>query len=328
MKKLHFDDYKPFAKGLTKELFSLVPDLKRLHTDFTFTKYTNLDIQFFCLFKAVSRLCLKHMYHQTKEQLAEIVYGLTAYTYPHINSEMKIYKISKYFGHVLNAASCDVKKKYLGVKKNELKFLCIEFPDDLIFDTGNNEFAKCAYVVITPRDSLFCELHDLSDDMNERERVDVGNMDLIINICMPLYKKDGEIIEGSQLLSRIRLDNDEDIDQQIKNFHQPEVTKFVLKCLLYIESGDPDLTQFKPAPPPTNNSKLKKWRRHNEYSTEVIRVGFNYQKPILYNVDQTSVRGHWRWQPCGPNLELLKLIFINEHIRHFKNNEPIEELRA
>jgi len=92
----------------------------------------------------------------------------------------------------------------------------------------------------------------------------------------------------------------------------PDGISFVASCLLYIQSGDPDIRHMKGE----NSQKYKinskdsffEKRKKQEGVKDAIfndyeLVGWNYKKK--YNV-----AGHWRYQAYGPKWSQHKLIFI------------------
>ena len=64
------------------------------------------------------------------------------------------------------------------------------------------------------------------------------------------------------------------------------------------------------------------WVKQN-FSTKarlpVFLVGFDWKKNRLYKMSSTDVAGHFRWQPCGPGRSQVKLIWIDDHSREYKN---------
>jgi hypothetical protein len=97
----------------------------------------------------------------------------------------------------------------------------------------------------------------------------------------------------------------------------PKFIQMVSKCLLYIQSGDPDLR----AEPGiwSQSKKEKKVRIHNRNHCrfDVVNVGYSYNG-IRYHIDEAAVSGHFRWQRYGENLSKVKLIWIDEHVRKYK----------
>jgi hypothetical protein len=89
-------------------------------------------------------------------------------------------------------------------------------------------------------------------------------------------------------------------------------TSFVASCLLYLQSGDPDIRHMKGENPRkykinSRDSFFEK-RQKQVLSQDAVfndyeLVGWNYKK-------QYNVAGHWRYQACGPKWSQHKLIFI------------------
>ena len=91
---------------------------------------------------------------------------------------------------------------------------------------------------------------------------------------------------------------------------------FIVKCLLYIKSAKPDLESiWKPCL--TKNPKKVKRHSSNYAPFPIEKVGFGFHGKSTH-VDTTSVSGHFRWQRVGPQLMQVKLIWIDEHERHYK----------
>lgn len=59
------------------------------------------------------------------------------------------------------------------------------------------------------------------------------------------------------------------------------------------------------------------------YSSQpFVRLGEDVRRVILNRgTRETTVRGHFRWQPYGPEREQVKLIFIDEHSRTIEDHE-------
>jgi len=91
---------------------------------------------------------------------------------------------------------------------------------------------------------------------------------------------------------------------------------YVVKCLLYVESGEPDLERL--TGKESNSKKLKKqcsFKKKN-YLCDIIQVGYGFHKRH-YNINETMVVGHFRWQSFGYQLTRIKLIWINEYSRRY-----------
>lgn len=108
-----------------------------------------------------------------------------------------------------------------------------------------------------------------------------------------------------------------------KDFNQ-EFEATVLRCLIYIFSGEPDLREFKNDiryQSPTSRTPVK---AHKDLAEGVIyRVGFNWLKEANYTVNEWGVKPHLRYQPYGPGRAQYKLILVREHTRQRRQSEDI-----
>lgn len=107
-------------------------------------------------------------------------------------------------------------------------------------------------------------------------------------------------------------------------WYSTELVEFICRCIAYIRSADPDLRHLRPEiPKHASERKLKAFKAENPNLFPVTWVSWDWKRPRVYGVDETSVTGHFRWQPCGkrdPDTGIMtqtKLIWIDEHIRHF-----------
>ena len=93
----------------------------------------------------------------------------------------------------------------------------------------------------------------------------------------------------------------------------------MLKILMYIASGDPDLRHLQPlrGSAARREHDLYYEGGHRDTDPNVWLVGFGWLKPKLRHVDGCVVRSHYRWQPCGVGRSQVKLILVKEHERHF-----------
>lgn len=95
-----------------------------------------------------------------------------------------------------------------------------------------------------------------------------------------------------------------------------------VNCILYIHSQQPDLQKAVPDVGLSHGRKKSLADRGiatSELTIPVTYVSWNYQKPVMHNVDSSFVETHPRWQPCGPNRSQVKLIWVKEHTRRYKN---------
>jgi len=97
----------------------------------------------------------------------------------------------------------------------------------------------------------------------------------------------------------------------------------LINANLYIDSEDP-ITELLP-PAPKLNKTIKRdlldrdlpW---NGGDQPAILVNWFFKHPRVYYIDETTVSGYFRWQPCGPANSKRKLKWINEHIRKYKHD--------
>lgn len=226
-----------------------------------------------------------------------------------LQKQLHIYKIASEFGSVLKRVTSKVAADYLPFD-NVIR--CIEFPDGISFDMRDGDTAHSCYI-------MACK-----PDHPEKTTVEYKR---IIDLTAPLYNKSGMPIAQDNL--RILLTDDDTLESAIERAldrtdslnptgFTAEFVQYILKCLLYINSGDPDLREFKPAPKPKNAKAIKRWRRENLATVPIILVGFDYKKPRQFASGESFVNTHERWQPYGPGKSLVKLIWVKEHTRHYK----------
>lgn len=255
-----------------------------------------------------------------KENYAPTVKGIIDSSFQVIYPEYrKIYKISKYFGNVLKEANCDVSAKYMDFSKT--RHFCIEFPDDMSFDAGDGERAECAYVQIYGRGSITSKLfHHGAVSLGKRAENSAPTDIITITCPTRTDNRDSSYIQFSIHIEEgeeLRKALDDDDDRGRCEFR--DIREYVLKCIMYIDSGDPDLSDLKPTRAPHNPKKLEKWLREDRFEYQVTRIGFHYAPKYEQHIFDCKVRGHWRWQPYGVGLSKVKLIFIEEHIRTYGN---------
>lgn len=233
-----------------------------------------------------------------------------------------MFKIANDFGNVLLKADCKVSLDYLPFDN---RIRCIEFPDDLSFDMKDGDWGRCAYVACfeTSPDVDF-----LATNQRYRRRID---------ITVPLWQPgrdencDGYLGEDN---IRVFLHPYDTLEVAMKRAHQHigrptgftnEIIEYVLKCLLYVNSGDPDLREFRPTPKPRGSPRqLRKWRkaaRAEICEIPVTLVGFDYKKPREFTAGDVHVDTHLRWQPYGPGREKVRLIWVRAHVRHYGKEE-------
>lgn len=110
--------------------------------------------------------------------------------------------------------------------------------------------------------------------------------------------------------------------------HQNFMIKNIIKLVLYIQSSNVDLRKISPEISMKNTRKEKDRANTNNIKNdsliEYYKVGYSWNKLPIYSMDQWSVRGHFRLQPCGENRENHKIIFIEPQVRKRQASKNIE----
>jgi hypothetical protein len=229
----------------------------------------------------------------------------------------KIYKIAKNFGEHLYLTNLDIQAKYLPKKM----VCCIEFPESLRFKALDldDTYFHCAYIFL---DSFSIEKGVLP----------------CIRYYLPHFNSQGKLTEYRKNhgvdIGHIRWHDDNEKLSDIVKRHQKSSTvyvikglvEYIVKCILYIHSGDPDLREYKAPLPPNKDKKARRFFKEHENQSlvDMFLIGYNHKKEILYSKEETIVREFFRWQHYGPQNSLLKYIWIDEHPRVFKNVIKLE----
>ena len=107
------------------------------------------------------------------------------------------------------------------------------------------------------------------------------------------------------------------------------IATVAINAVLFINWEDQEIINLRPTRAKTTAEKkatIKTNGGHANNCTIPIKLlNFSFHG-IQYTVDETSVRGHFRWQPYGPGKQKVKPIWIDEHLRTFKKAEAAEEL--
>jgi hypothetical protein len=94
----------------------------------------------------------------------------------------------------------------------------------------------------------------------------------------------------------------------------------ILNALVYLNSGNPDLREYRPVKLEGLSRRERDRIRQsadNPPQVPVTLVGFDWLKPPLYSVDNTQVRGHFRWQPVGVGRAQVRLTWVTPHTRTY-----------
>jgi hypothetical protein len=224
----------------------------------------------------------------------------------YLDTRKGLYQVAHNFGTQLLKADLKLASKYL---KPSLKSILLEFPFTFKF---KDFYVRHAFVVV---------------NSNETGK--------LLTVISAKYV-DG-LWDGSTFFtSTVQIDSSEDIENSLKEtsrfFYDSKIVdlkdlntyhsfiKFCLKCLIYIESSEPDILPIKAAT--TDKKGTTKIRKFFKYNCpfDVTKLGYGFHGKH-HNTEKWSVSGHFRWQPFGPKFSQIKLIWIDEQERGWKTEE-------
>jgi hypothetical protein len=214
-----------------------------------------------------------------------------------LSGHAQIYRIAHEFGHHLLKTNLDVSPEVLPKPKTIQSHL-IEFPMDFRHKKYPDQLASAVIVTLTPQDEGSVLITVLKRDDNTQSH---GFTSFFAHIGSP-GKTFADILDSS--------------DMDGFSFDK-SIIEMALKSVLYIHSGEPDLERMAASRPGRGKRGGRVNTNHSPF--EVVNVGYRYNKTIFFSKDHTMVSGHFRWQPYGPEKKLVKLIWIEEHVRKFKN---------
>jgi hypothetical protein len=94
----------------------------------------------------------------------------------------------------------------------------------------------------------------------------------------------------------------------------------LIRIILYIQSGDPDIRTYKNTLRFKGKSTSKVCHEDQNLTTEPVQlVGYNWKKDIVHYIEKSDVRGFYRNQRCGPGRTQTVTKWIKESVRTYKN---------
>jgi hypothetical protein len=233
----------------------------------------------------------------------------------------KVYKVAERFGQHLLKTNLDVPCECLSTKMGQ-SFL-FELPFTLKSTDGSQH--RTVVVAVTGWHSK--PGIDIKSVTKEEESM---YQDKAIAILAPDYSPEGQVLETSTYFvsplrpgATIEQTIQENVMHMKGSLLSMDLIRLVAKLLLYIDSGEPDLVAEPVVACLTKKPKKLRqhWRDHCPFET--ISVGYSYHGR-LYSKDASQVSGHFRWQTYGPERSKVKLIWIDEHVRHYKPEQRKE----
>ena len=212
----------------------------------------------------------------------------------------KVHMIASLFGNHLAKTKLNLPMSVLPDREGQ-KY-CFEFPDDIRFVNYLGEYHRSCMVQIATNRDGHRTISIIAPDLDERGAWKDSTSQATISDEYPTIEEN---------LAHIPLG---EFEQPVIT---PEMIAYTMKCLVYVESGEPDLESQAGHKILTRNPKKARRQAENRCPFDIVRVGYSFYKGITRHVADTRVSGHFRWQPWGPGLTRIKLIWINEHVRTF-----------
>ena len=228
-------------------------------------------------------------------------------TYPNKN-----YIISRNLAKALSETKVDVKGKYLPKKFNgfiEIEGLLDRDGDEIkgIFVSIQNDFLAMGYLTYNFANKTYGIGHANYDLPKEEELIEEK------------IKQFRHVDRGSNFRDKSReeimslLDKGVTPDTVYTPSEYDPFLSTIINSLLYINSCQ-DLNES------LNVFSKKKSKLEGEIKNftrkPFVLLGKDFVYPKVYSDSEVVVRGHWRWQPYGPQWSLIKHIYIQPHFRN------------
>ena len=192
----------------------------------------------------------------------------------------------------------------------------------------------CVYMAFSPN-TMFNGLFYITGAFCCITRVDLGSFTVEIS-----YDKNGEIdtmhnaafeIKNGETmeegLGRVTAILDETgfspATKEVVDKELP-LASTIMNCLTYIHSLSPAVEDLRPflSLGKSEKNKIRQSQGHRNLCTIPVKlVNWSYGKGRIYHVDGTWVETFQRWQRCGKDFRDIKLIWVKEHERHYKNTD-------
>ena len=247
-----------------------------------------------------------------------------AFLKQYLDGISRVYKIARNFGGHLARTTLDIPTSVL--PKFPGKTYLLEFPEGLTFNGPDNESYTsciCTYGIMIPEPYhrfFFVDPKELAK-LVLRDKVQVS-----LQICALDFSPADSIVSLMVMDISTKDTIQKSIDHHIESYGEmsipAEMVHYIVKCLLYIESGEPDLKSEGVFIETKNSKKQRALAHKDQYPFPVVRVGYGFHHRA-WHVDSTMVSGHFRWQPYGPGMSKVKLIWIDEHERKYINHQSL-----
>lgn len=239
-----------------------------------------------------------------------------------LKSDGKNYYFSKDFITLLSSMDRKLPVEYLPEKF----FGYFVFPDNVLFDDTNANIVS-AYVYVGK------VKHYGWVPNNREERKPLDPEDKVISVAYCDSKMEmGKILfhcKADTKMSDLIFENGflcdfNSIEVLDSSTNSETLLIACLNAVLYITSEDPDLTNIVPElklKDKVRKKQRKKTNWENLCTESLILVNHKYKDECRYNVDSAWWSTHPRWQQCGPNNSMVKLIWVKGHEKKLGNKE-------
>jgi hypothetical protein len=229
---------------------------------------------------------------------ASLVLGwLQAY----FSGEKPAYVFEPRFFRDLVKSQSDIPLSMICNENNEHKYLSLEFPRKIqAFKDGSycdSLFVLVGCIGINNQQGLSCLAPAIDKYGNHK---DINHAFLYPLQNLPLR----EVLEKCCLVRGVKASITE------------EFADIIIKCLFYLKSKNSDIKPVIPEPPVTKKPKrLRYWRKEN-YTLDHQIVGYSFHGRNRY-IDESSVRGHYKFIRCGKDRKNWEYRWWNPHTRNY-----------
>lgn len=248
-----------------------------------------------------------------------------------MDPEHRVFHIGKDFAEALMRFDREIPVEYL--PEHFLGF--ISFPRETIYDEKDEVFG--AYVYVGPRQGSSlkpsCEADrktkvfwvSLVESMHEDGST--GAVQRLAVDCVP-----GKVSEwfrnAGSCGDYYGMTQDAEVSKEYSEdaLRKREVIfRLLMNTVLYIHSLDAELLKVRAESSLSRSQRIALERRGEGEFTDctlpITLVNHNYHEKKEFSVDSTWVTTHPRWQPCGPKLSQVKLVWVRGHERVYREKE-------
>jgi len=113
-----------------------------------------------------------------------------------------------------------------------------------------------------------------------------------------------------------------DVYKETVTNNYPKHLKLMYNLMVYLNTGKPDLREFRNPFKYLSPTSKKLTRESKELSrSDIVEVGFGYMKEKLQHAESWASKPHLGWRWCGPGRSQLELVPISGSIKSWKEKE-------